>query len=328
MVDLAARRPARGVAGPARYARRPMTQREPIFIVGMMRRCGTNFLSDALHVHPEVTSRAPIWEDYLLHHAGPLVEFADRVSAAWPADWEVEPGARDELLAELGHGIERFLTARAGGRRVVTKSPRSTNLPRVRELFPTAPVLVLVRDGRDLVESTVRSGFARNHEAAMRDWAAAADEVLAADLRLRDDPAYLLVRFEDLFDDLPGVMARVLEVCGLDPAGWDAGAAAALPVRGSSSVAVERGQVDWQPREKTADFRPTARWESWDDHLHRRFAGVAGRQQEALGYQLADPGPPSPGERVRSAADGALWFLQRQRRRIRRVGRAVGESLG
>jgi len=53
------------------------------------------------------------------------------------------------------------------------------NLERFFELLPEASLPILVRDGRDLVESTTRS-FGASHEAAIRIWCRAAQRTKRA----------------------------------------------------------------------------------------------------------------------------------------------------
>ena len=69
---------------------------------------------------------------------------------------------RKQLSAKDGHN----------GRptRLVTKTPTVKNLGLFFQLFPTSKLLVLVRDGRSVVESAVRT-FDRPYGHAAREWA-------------------------------------------------------------------------------------------------------------------------------------------------------------
>ena len=160
--------------------------REPIFILGMMRRSGTNHLSDLLLQHPDCVSAAPIHEDHLVQRAGHLRRYVDAVSGSWTASWGVPPGERARLLRALGAGIVDYLQSAPGaaGRRVVTKTPRIENLDLYPDLFAAVPLLLLVRDGRNVVASNARS-FDLNEESIRQDWASAGRTVLEFDARNR-----------------------------------------------------------------------------------------------------------------------------------------------
>ena len=215
---------------------------QPIFVLGMLRRSGTNYLSDLLVQHPDCVSAAPIHEDHLVQRAGHLRRYVDAVAGSWTASWGVPPGDRARLLRSLGDGIVGFLQEGAGGRRVVTKTPRLENLDLYFDLFPQAPLLILVRDGRNVVASNARS-FDLNEEAVRQEWAAAGRAVMAFDARNRNRGLpYRVVRYEDLVEDLEATMTGILQTCGLDASRYDFTAAAALPVRGSSAVREQRGR--------------------------------------------------------------------------------------
>src|SRR5262245_18667252 len=170
----------------------------PIFILGMMRRCGTNHLSDLLVQHPDCVAAAPIHEDHLVQRAGYIRSYVDAVTGSWNPSWGVPDDARARLLRALGDGVIAFLQAGAGAHRVVTKTPRIENLDLFFDLFPASPLLVIVRDGRNVVASNVRS-FDENEEAMRQEWARAGRAVLAFDEQHRDRGLpYRVVRYEDL----------------------------------------------------------------------------------------------------------------------------------
>lgn len=290
----------------------------PIFILGIARRCGTNYLSDLLALHPNCVSAAPIHEDHLLHRAHHLVGYADAVSRSWTPSWEVPPTDRARLLRSLGSGIASFLTEAAPlGARVVTKTPRVDNLDLFPELFPGSTLLLLVRDGRNVVESTVRS-FDRPADSVRHDWASAGKQILDFAARHRGSSLkFQILRYEDLLSDLHGHMTQILEMCELDPAAYDFAAAEALPVRGSSTVRVETGgDVHWEPTTPTTGLRPNDRWHSWTNYEHARFAAVAGEVHRALGYDLQPASAPTITDRLRTRRDDLTWLARRVRRRF------------
>jgi hypothetical protein len=87
--------------------------------------------------------------------------------------------------------------------------------------------------------------------------------------------------------------------------------------------------MHWRPQERDEAFNPLQRHSDWSAHLRRRFAVVAGAEQEALGY------PVEPVEQPSSTADNlASQYQQLTARAIElkskagRARRALGRVHG
>jgi hypothetical protein len=280
----------------------------PVLIFGLTPRTGTNYLWDLLCLHPGCApGREPIREDFFLDHADLLLDFVRSVRARWDPRWgEVSDETLADLSSSIGQGLLDFLTVDTD-RRLVTKNPSVTNISDVFTLFPAAQVIVLVRDGRAVVESCVRT-FAWDFDLATRRWAAAAATALRfLNGRPPDDPAVRMMRYEDLVADPRGQMTQLLSFLGLDIAHYDLAAAERLPVRGSSVFRGGKTQVHWDPVERTLDFDPLLRWANWSAEHHRRFAWLAGRQHVALGYGLENTVPATTSARARQRLASARW---------------------
>ena len=170
--------------------------------------------------------------------------------------------------------------------RVVTKTPSVQNLHYFFKLFPQAHLLILVRDGRAVVESSVKS-FNSNYETMMRHWANAARTILHFKQSCRDsDYKYLIVRYEDLWSSREKELRKILAFLGLDIETYNFEAAESLPISGSSVLRKQSGGVlHWHPVEQTPDFDPLHRWSHWDRALHRRFNWIAGPFLAKFGYE-------------------------------------------
>jgi hypothetical protein len=284
----------------------------PVLVFGLTPRTGTNYLWDLLRMHPACASgREPIREDFFVEHAGRLEDFVREVRGRWDPAWgTVTEQTVADLYAALGAGLLGFLRT-DGERRLVTKNPSVVGIERVFDLFPTAQVIILARDGRAVVESCGRS-FGWDADLAARRWAAAARTALRFLAgRPADDPAVRLVRYEDLFADPGKQMTQLLEFLDLDLEAYDLAAAERLPVRGSSVFLGGKAQVHWEPVERTPDFDPLARWAHWSAAQHRRFAWLAGREQLALGYRLDAEVPATAPAHARERLASARWRLRR-----------------
>jgi Sulfotransferase family len=266
---------------------------DPIFILGVTPRSGTNFLWDLLLLHPSCgPARSPIREDFFLEHADLLLAYTSAVRQWWDPAWGVFPDDLPDRFHEaLGDGLISFLWVDRK-RRLLTKSPSVRNVDRFFTFFPGARLLILVRDGRSVVQSCMAT-FGWDFDTAARRWARAADEIRRFDEQHRHcGLPYRIIRYEDLVEDLDTTLSGILEFLELDREVFDFQAAARLPVRGSSvHFGPGRDSVHWEPVERDATFDPRSRWLAWVPELHQRFDWIAGPQLRHFGYDQAPPPP-------------------------------------
>jgi Sulfotransferase family len=259
---------------------------DPIFILGVMPRSGTNFLWDLLRLHPGCApARDPIREDFFLQESDLLVRYSAAVRAWWDPIWgEFGADLPDRLHEALGEGLISFLWVDRE-RRLLAKTPSVRNLDRFFTFFPSARLLILVRDGRSVAQSCMAT-FGWDLDTAARRWREAADEIRRFDGAHQElHSRYRVVRYEDLVDDLTGTLSGVLDFLELDRDAYEFGAAAQLPVRGSSAYfGPDRASVHWEPIEKDAGFDPKERWRSWTPRTRQRFDWIAGEQLRHFGY--------------------------------------------
>lgn len=290
----------------------------PIFILGIGRRCGTNFLFQLLLLHPTCRAGEVVREDFFLTHADILQKYTETVYRAWDKSWRQQLDNPDALMKYIGDGLLSFLDAESlkDGKnsevatRLVTKTPDVTNLPLFFQLFPNAKLLIMVRDGRAVVESSVKS-FNRSYDEVMHEWADAARKIhqLAT---TEADHRYLIVRYEDLQQNTEAEMRKILPFLNLDSANYDFAAMHELPVFGSSQLVTEGKQkVHWEGN-KFENFEPTKRWQHWDQTLHERFNWIAGQELQQLGYVLQpESGSPMP-RVVRNTLQDGRWTIAKQ----------------
>ncbi len=207
------------------------------------------------------------------------------------------------------------------GSHLLTKTPSVEGIEQFFALFPESRLVILVRDGRSVVESGMRT-FDWPFEQAVRRWRRAARTILEFDGRADEGP-YRVVRYEDLFRDTASELKSLLEFLRLDPLAYDFEAAIDAPVRGSSTYGQDDGDMDWAPVEKGEDFNPLRRWDSWPDARLDRFHWIAGEELRALGYSMERESRP-----WRRTMRRGYWKLtDRVGQEIRRIRRGVGRRI-
>lgn len=272
----------------------------PIFILGITPRSGTNFLHDLLVLHPNCQPGLAS-EDFLTAHSDLLVKYVNSVSKTWKPHWKIKKyiGQPEQLVLQyLGEGLVSFLNLRVGPdinpedettldqspvKRLVSKTPSVKNLSNFFALFPGVYLIILVRDGRGVVESS-KNTFRWNSEVVTRNWAAAARTICEFERQVSSpDCRYLIVRYEDLHQETEKELKRIFSFLDLDPNCYDFKQAANLPLKGSSELH-KKGKVHWNPVERPPDFNPLNRWGHWNQAKRQRFNWIAGKYQVHFGY--------------------------------------------
>lgn len=278
------------------------TRQHPIFVLGILQRSGTNYLNNLLLLHPSIQPPGTIWEDFHLAHADMLLNYAEATARHWPSQWkellsaEMGDGA---LLRHLGRGIIGFMESQnekgrlqnprqheeTGSVSLISATPSVMNLHLFFDLFPDAAPIIVIRDGRALVESGVRS-FGWDYEEAVRMWRSGARRIIDFTADSKNSGRFFLARYEDLFSRNQDLMSDIFQFLGLERSVYDFDAARNMPVMGSSDLAKTEGRVHWKAVEKRAEFNPLERAGNWSSEMRSRFAWLASREMELLGYRV------------------------------------------
>jgi hypothetical protein len=273
----------------------------PVFILGLTQRSGTNLLYRALLQHPDCAPARQPGEDYLLHEADLLTEYVSRVASHWNPDWNRSGARASDLAHSLGAGLVAHLRPYEPCRVFVSKTPSVRNVGLLASFVPDARILVVVRDGRDVVESGVL-GLGWRYRDAFQRWAQAADELVRF-LEQSERPPVTVIRFESLVETPQDELGRALTACGLDLGRYPFEALAHLPVYGSSVLRGDRAELHWEPVSRPEDFDPVGRWKSWEDSLKREYDHVCGEAAQRLGYPRDAPASRGLAARLRGLVD-------------------------
>lgn len=187
---------------------------------------------------------------------------------------EAEPTYAGVLAAIMRQSAECQQMDRWGD-----KTPEYTRyLPILRELFPAAQFVHVVRDGRDVALSGYRMHFgAKNAYAAAREWRHVLEEAEAFAATM---PAgsFIELRYEDLLTKTHETMARLIRFLEIDdPEGQVTGAVGRLAA---------------------AELR-AGNFNKWKTELSRReqdmYAVIAGSWLTRYGYEVTPPRRSEPG---------------------------------
>ncbi len=241
----------------------------PVFIIGSPR-SGTSVLAWGLAQHRDFWTSGET--DFIYHLFG-----QNRLEQAWKAS-SVEAGwlsrhgvQRDEFMRAVGLSMNMLITRHTSGRRWVDQSPTYTVMvSAIAEMMPDALFLHIMRDGRNVVQSMVTSGFstpwASDFPEACRTWAWFVDRAVAFGAQAPE--RYLAVPYEFLTESSHACFAGILDFLDAE---YDEAPAEFLRTQRINSSYQPDG-----PRAGTY-LGPQKPWEQWTKQQRAAFAKHAGR---------------------------------------------------
>ena len=268
---------SRAIRGPVKHP--------SVFIFGVQPRSGTNLAANLVALHPDIESYPrQMFEMPLLRAAQGTRAFRNELLSYFPRN----AGSIDEWdpLLWMAGGMMRALVSDTGDRPLLFKSPHMQFVHLFSVLFPDDVCVLVVRDGRDIIASSMKTfhkeWFSKSFRQMAREWhlaTNAAMKIAAEDTTGR----VLLWRFEDLASDPRATLERDLVKLGLDETRFPYEKLETLPVFGSSTSEKE-GKERWRPVEREKSFNPIGRWQDWSERKQRAFMREAGATLTRAGY--------------------------------------------
>jgi hypothetical protein len=262
-------------------------QRMPaIALHGMMQRSGTNYLGELVRLHPDVFAHPnQLYEVPFLRSLKGLLDFQTNFTEAFPAS--NERIGENGLLAIFADSFMEYLHSYVpAGKRMLFKTPSVRYLNYFFTLFPDENLIILIRDGRDVVQSAVKSWPHRNFDRLCYEWEVSAKMCINfGNSNLNYVKSYLVVKYEDIFADPKKNVINIYQKFGLDVAKYPLNQIEAVPLFGSSTVQ-PNGEVTWDARiRRPSDFNPIGRWQAWTPEMKQTFKEIAGQSLIDLGYE-------------------------------------------
>ncbi len=263
------------------------------FLLGVMPRSGTNYLANLIECHQDVIAPGPVWEDFFVSNSTRLESFVSYSKKYWNPNWDKEQRllTGDKLLNCIGDGLLGFLNQQRNEEQsaelLLAKTPTVRNIKNFFKLFPNNKLLILVRDGRSVICSGEKS-FKWDFEKASRDWSQAIINIKSfIEAHKQFEQQIKLIRYEDIYLNSKDEMKSIIGFLGLDEKQYDWNKAENLGISGSSDTVDENGKVTWAKKvEKNEKFKPLKRYQNWSVFKQKRFAWLAGKEAQYLGYEV------------------------------------------
>lgn len=251
-----------------------------IIIHGIMKRSGTVFAGELLGQHPCIHPHPNrIWETPFLALTRGIRNLQDDFTFAYPQN--TGKIGENDFLPLFGSSFIAYLYSLVPEeKRMLLKVPGVEYLDYFFDVFPFENIMLLTRDGRDLVTSTIRTWPQLRFSAVCRRWARSARMVMHFNKVHAGRDGYWLARFEDAVTDPEAFVSEACARFDLDPAAYPFDKVHSLPVIGSSTTR-KQGKT-WIRRSDS--FNPIGRWEQWNVWQKLIFKRIAGRELIDLGY--------------------------------------------
>jgi hypothetical protein len=154
-------------------------------------------------------------------------------------------------------------------------------------MFPHEHLFILIRDGRDLVHSTLKTWPRLNFIQVCLRWNRSARMVLTTKAHLQEtrDRGYWLGKYEDALADPAGFISELCRRFDLPEADYPFEEIEGIRVIGSSKLEqANQDKVTWQHLQRPTNFRPVEYWKKWSTVKKAIFKSIAGRSLIELGY--------------------------------------------
>lgn len=256
-----------------------------ILIHGIMPRSGTVYVGQLLRLHPDIHAYPNnLWEAPVLQQTARMIGLQEEF--LWSYEQNMDKIGHRDFLPLFGASFIAYLHVDSPpDRRLLLKVPSVQYLDYFYKVFPHEHLLVLMRDGRDVVHSTLNTWPSLRFSMVCARWRHAAQMALVCHQQFQSRPnGYWLGRFEDAMYKPESFVRAACQRFGLDSVRYPYDLAHEIPVHGSSATG-QGGKVTWKPIRRPQDFNPIGHWREWSTLRKAVFKLIAGRQLIALGYE-------------------------------------------
>jgi len=255
-----------------------------IIIHGVMPRSGTVYTGELLRLHPEIDAYPnDIWETPFLELTGDLIEVQNHFFQAYQQN--KNKIGNNDFLPLFGASLIAYLYSYIpDDKRLLLKIPDVQYLNYFRIVFPYENILLLLRDGRDVVNSTVRTWPERKFSEVCRLW----DQSARMIMNFKNDCAEminkcLIVKYEDVVREPERFVRDVCDHYKLDEERYPYNKIQDIALRGSSAIK-NKGNVTWDAMEKPKNFSARGHWKDWSMKQKNMFKKIAGKTLIDTGY--------------------------------------------
>jgi len=257
-----------------------------IIIQGVMPRSGTVYVGELLKLHPALCAYPNnMWEVPFLETVGDIAKTQTHFFNAYK--YNRERMGKYDFLPLFGASFIAYLsTFLVDKDRLLLKIPDVQYLNLFFKVYPYEHILLLMRDGRDLVSSTIKSWPEKKFSDVCALWNQSANIMLDFKQKYVDATLQgtLFYKYEDILNDPELFSKEACRCFSLDYSQYLSNEIVNIGVRGSSSVK-KNDNLSWEVLDKPQDFKSTRHWETWRVKQKNVFKKIAGETLIRAGYE-------------------------------------------
>jgi len=211
--------------------------RKPAIVIhGIMKRSGTGYVGRLLGLHPDVHQfPGEVWEFPFLTQTGKLLDL--QKDFFFEYDFNRGRIGDEDFLPLFGASLIAYLGSMVPlDRRILLKMPGVQYPLDFYRAFPYENLMLLLRDRRDVLASTIKTWPQIQFWDACQRWDLSARMVLSFDEMSRETPGYCLVKYEEAVSEPENFVEKACMRFGLDIEQYPFDCVEALPVMGSSTT--------------------------------------------------------------------------------------------
>ncbi|GAK55293.1 hypothetical protein U27_02125 [Candidatus Vecturithrix granuli] len=248
-----------------------------VFLHGVTPRSGTGYVSHLIGLHPDIHKHPQdIWEVPFLKHSDDLIAFRDHFFDTYP--YNRGKIGDDDFFVLFGSAFIGYMYALTNPQqRLLLTEPGVEFLQYFYRFFPHEQLLLLMRDGRDVVESHIKTWSNGSFADYCSYWAQSARLMLQFYEASKNTPYQCWMgKYEEAFFQPEDFVKRICTYLGLEPSKYPYERIADIPVIGSSTFQeVQKG--NWVSKPRHENFKPIGRWQQWSEVQKDIFKKIAGQ---------------------------------------------------
>ncbi len=261
--------------------------RQPaLMIYGVTPRCGTNYVGPLIALHPDLSA----WPNQIFEI--PYLRLTNHMLAfekEYFNDYKLnkERMGQNDFLPLFGASFIGYLHSFISDpeKKMLLKEPDMRFLAYFPIVFPNEQMLLVLRDGRDVVYSTIKSWPSWSFADACRRWEKSARLMLQFYSQYKHNSQYWMVKYEDVLSSPESFIREACEKYSLDGSKFPYDKIDELKIVGSSTEGRKDGSVDWGNHvERPSNFKPVGRWKEWSPSKKATFKRIAGQTLLDAGY--------------------------------------------
>lgn len=235
--------------------------KKTVFIHGILRRSGTNYLNQLLLLYPDIIQpNKKIRENWFLSYIDHINSFCMKLDIHWSnTKWKGAPYSLDDLKLQIGDSLLRYLKNEEdfSNKILITKTPSFQNIHLLSTYFPNSKQILIVRNPFDISASAFKTWNVPIKK-SLNDWYLSCEKAY----KLEQLEEVLVIRYEDLYLNTKKIIVDCLNYLELEIDSYNWNEFETIPIIGSSD---ERGM--WKITNKKDNFKGISKWEELSESL-------------------------------------------------------------